>query len=98
MESRLVKHYRRIEDFLTHNGDFNNWFWGWKWNAEEYGSRTVAEWMDRYNASIARTQREYRTLLREILSGAGYGVSEAADGRQALDFIQPLVERQGGAP
>ena len=31
----------------------------------------VAEWMDRYNASIARTQQEYRTLLREMLAEVG---------------------------
>ncbi len=31
-------------------------------------ARRVAAWMDRYNASIARTQREYKTLLREMLA------------------------------
>lgn len=36
-------------------------------------SRRVAEWMDRYNASIARTQQEYRTLLREMLGEVGEG-------------------------
>lgn len=36
-------------------------------------ARRVAEWMDRYNASIARTQQEYRTLLREMLAEVGEG-------------------------
>ena len=36
-------------------------------------ARRVAEWMDRYNASIARTQQEYRTLLREMLAEVGAG-------------------------
>ena len=36
-------------------------------------ARRVAEWMDRYNASIARTQQEYRTLLREMLAEVGDG-------------------------
>ena len=29
--------------------------------------------MDRYNASIARTQREYRRMLREMLAEVGEG-------------------------
>ena len=33
----------------------------------------VAEWMDRYNASVARTQREYGALLREMLPGVTVG-------------------------
>ena len=33
----------------------------------------VAAWMDRYNASIARTQREYKTLRREMLAEVGEG-------------------------
>ena len=36
-------------------------------------ARRVAEWMDRYNASIARTQQEYATLLREMLAEVGEG-------------------------
>lgn len=36
-------------------------------------ARRVAEWMDRYNASIARTQDEYRVLLREMLAEVGEG-------------------------
>jgi maltose O-acetyltransferase len=36
-------------------------------------SRRIAEWMDRYNASIARTQRDHATLLREILASVGEG-------------------------
>jgi maltose O-acetyltransferase len=36
-------------------------------------ARRVAEWMDRYNASIARTQQEYRALLREMLAEVGDG-------------------------
>ena len=36
-------------------------------------ARRVAEWMDRYNASIARPQREYATLLREMLAEVGEG-------------------------
>jgi maltose O-acetyltransferase len=36
-------------------------------------ARRAAEWMDRYNASIARTQREYKTLLREMLAEVGEG-------------------------
>jgi maltose O-acetyltransferase len=36
-------------------------------------ARRVAEWMDRYNASIARTQLEYKTLLREMLAEVGEG-------------------------
>lgn len=35
--------------------------------------RRVAQWMDRYNASIARTQQEYGTLLREMLADVGDG-------------------------
>ena len=34
-------------------------------------ARRVAEWMDRSNASIARTRQEYRTLLRELLPEVG---------------------------
>ena len=36
-------------------------------------ARRVAEWMDRYNASIARTQQQYATLLREMLAEVGEG-------------------------
>jgi maltose O-acetyltransferase len=36
-------------------------------------ARRVAEWMDRYNASIARTQQEYKALLREMLAEVGEG-------------------------
>ena len=36
-------------------------------------ARRVAAWMDRYNASIARTQQEYATLLREMLAEVGEG-------------------------
>lgn len=36
-------------------------------------SRRVAEWMDRYNASIARTQQDYAALLREMLAEVGEG-------------------------
>ncbi len=36
-------------------------------------ARRVAEWMDRYNASIARTQDQYRVLLREMLAEVGEG-------------------------
>jgi maltose O-acetyltransferase len=36
-------------------------------------ARRVAEWMDRYNASIARTQRQYKALLREMLAEVGEG-------------------------
>jgi len=36
-------------------------------------ARRVAEWMDRYNASIASTQRDYSTLLREMLAEVGEG-------------------------
>ena len=35
--------------------------------------RRVAEWMDRYNASIAATQREHAALLREMLAEVGEG-------------------------
>ena len=35
--------------------------------------RRVAEWMDRYNASIARTQQDYGSLLRELLASVGEG-------------------------
>lgn len=35
--------------------------------------RRVAEWMDRYNASIARTQEDYPALLRELLASVGEG-------------------------
>ena len=35
--------------------------------------RRVAEWMDRYNASIARTQQDYASLLRELLASVGEG-------------------------
>ncbi|WP_296379308.1 sugar O-acetyltransferase [Reyranella sp.] len=35
--------------------------------------RRVAEWMDRYNASIARTQRDYPAMLRELLGEVGEG-------------------------
>jgi maltose O-acetyltransferase len=36
-------------------------------------ARRVAEWMDRYNASIARTQQQYASLLRELLADVGEG-------------------------
>ena len=36
-------------------------------------ARRVADWMDRYNASIARTQRDYAVLLREMLAAVGEG-------------------------
>ena len=36
-------------------------------------ARRVAEWMDRYNASLARTQRDYAVLLRELLAEVGEG-------------------------
>ncbi len=36
-------------------------------------TRRIAEWMDRYNASIAATQRHYTTLLREIMASVGEG-------------------------
>ena len=36
-------------------------------------ARRVAEWMDRYNSSIARTQQQYHGLLREMLGAVGEG-------------------------
>jgi maltose O-acetyltransferase len=36
-------------------------------------ARRVAEWMDRYNASIASTQQQYEVLLREMLAEVGEG-------------------------
>jgi maltose O-acetyltransferase len=36
-------------------------------------ARRAAEWMERYNASIARTQQNYATLLREKLAEVGEG-------------------------
>lgn len=36
-------------------------------------ARRVAEWMDRYNASIAATQRDHAALLREMLAEVGEG-------------------------
>jgi maltose O-acetyltransferase len=36
-------------------------------------ARRVAEWMDRYNASIARTQQDHASLLRELLGEVGEG-------------------------
>ena len=36
-------------------------------------ARRVAEWMDRYNASIAATQKNYPALLREMLADVGEG-------------------------
>ncbi len=36
-------------------------------------ARRVADWMDRYNASIARTQQDYPALLREMLAAVGEG-------------------------
>jgi maltose O-acetyltransferase len=36
-------------------------------------ARRVAEWMDRYNASIARTQQQYKAMLREMLAEVGEG-------------------------
>jgi maltose O-acetyltransferase len=39
----------------------------------EADARRAAEWMDRYNASIARTPQEYRILLCEMLAEVGDG-------------------------
>ena len=39
----------------------------------EADARRAAEWMDRYNASIARTPQEYRMLLCEMLAEVGEG-------------------------
>ncbi len=36
-------------------------------------ARRVAEWMDRYNGSIAATQRDHAALLREMLAEVGEG-------------------------
>ena len=36
-------------------------------------ARRVAEWMDRYNASIAATQQNHPALLREIMASVGEG-------------------------
>ena len=36
-------------------------------------ARRAADWMDRYNASIAATQKNYPTLLREMLAEVGEG-------------------------
>lgn len=36
-------------------------------------ARRVAEWMDRYNGSIAATQRDHAALLREIMAEVGEG-------------------------
>ena len=36
-------------------------------------ARRAAEWMDRYNASIARTQRDHATMLRELFAQVGEG-------------------------
>lgn len=36
-------------------------------------ARRVAEWMDRYNASIAATQHDHAALLREMLAEVGEG-------------------------
>jgi len=36
-------------------------------------ARRAAEWMDRYNSSIAATQRDHAALLREMLAEAGEG-------------------------
>ncbi|TAJ84991.1 MAG: sugar O-acetyltransferase [Reyranella sp.] len=36
-------------------------------------ARRVAEWMDRYNGSIAATQQNYPALLREIMASVGEG-------------------------
>lgn len=36
-------------------------------------ARRVAEWMDRYNASIARTQQQYKAMLHEMLAEVGEG-------------------------
>lgn len=36
-------------------------------------ARRIAEWMDRYNTSIARTQQDYAALLREMLAEVGDG-------------------------
>lgn len=36
-------------------------------------ARRVAEWMDRYNGSIATTQRDHAALLREMLAEVGEG-------------------------
>jgi maltose O-acetyltransferase len=36
-------------------------------------ARRAAEWMDRYNASLARTQRDHAAMLRELLAEVGEG-------------------------
>ena len=36
-------------------------------------TRRVAAWMDRYNASVAATQKNYPALLREMLAEVGEG-------------------------
>ncbi|MGQ3301145.1 sugar O-acetyltransferase [Reyranella sp.] len=36
-------------------------------------ARRVADWMDRYNASIVATQKNYPALLREMLAEVGEG-------------------------
>ena len=36
-------------------------------------ARRAAEWMDRYNASIARTQQDHPALLRELMAEVGEG-------------------------
>ena len=36
-------------------------------------ARRVAAWMDRYNASVAATQKNYPALLREMLAEVGEG-------------------------
>jgi maltose O-acetyltransferase len=36
-------------------------------------ARRAADWMDRYNASIAGTQRDHAAMLRELLAAVGEG-------------------------
>jgi maltose O-acetyltransferase len=36
-------------------------------------ARRAAEWMDRYNASLAHTQRDHAALLRELFAEVGEG-------------------------
>jgi maltose O-acetyltransferase len=50
-------------------------------------ARRVADWMDRYNASIARTQREHATLLREMQAE----VVTIGDGTQVGPGVQILT-------
>ncbi len=63
-ESRLARHLRRVEDYLTHNGDFNAWIW----RGHEYGSRTIAHWMDR--VLYARSTKPWAQTLFKTVSAA----------------------------